>query len=454
MLGFLSRYGLAAHLALAAVAPLLLPPIASLWLAALAALWLILEPSRVGGETLHEAHSRVRSRIGRDPLFWVLLALVVVAALRALNTGVERAYDAESGVWLLSSAVCSVFPGCVEGTGLSHLAGAVVAWVVVTGCRHGLGRSARFGFLLTSSLLAAIGAFTWALFLKLGSPAAAELFEASVVKPAFFGSACGLYLSFALMGLSAVFELGWLTAFPLAMLAIAGNALGLFLFAPPLVALIFAGMALVVFLALFVQVKLKKGGQSEFRLLVLFGLSLAMALVIVLAVMPRAGEAMKLAPYRGEAAFLGDEYLSLRAVLSEIARKAWMLHPWLGNGLGSFPLSLSFEATATDWSVISPDQIAPLNGYWMILSERGAIGMFMLAVPVALFFVTFGHRLMGAIKAGLPHPLVLLGPLALAAVAFELVGDISFLSPGAMIPLLAALALAPHGFAKERSHGR
>lgn len=450
MAGFFSRYGLAAHLALLAVAPLFLPPIACLWLTALAVLWLVLEPSRIGRESLHDAHARVRYRVGRDPLFWVLFSLVVVAALHALNTGVERSYDAEKGVWYLSPAACSFFLGCVEGSGLSLFSCAFAAWVVVTGCRHGLGRSARFGFLFMSSLFAALGILVWAILLKIGYPAAQEYFESAVTNPSFFGSACGIYLMFALMGLSAVFELSWISSFPLAMLAIAGNALGLFLFTPPVVALLFAGGAIILFMALFAQIKMRVGGQSEFKFLVAFSLSL----VLVLAVMPRTGEALKLEPYLDAVPFFTSDYLSVRAILSGISWKAWLLHPWIGNGVGSFPLSLSFLATSTDWSVVSSCQVAPLNGYWMILAERGAIGAFLLVVPLALFLVTFVRRLIGSIRLGLPHPLILIGPLSLIAAGLEMAGDISFLSPGALIPLLAALSLAPHGFSKESSYGR
>ena len=84
----ISKYGLAAHLALLAVAPLFLFPFCDdawtarvvIWLSLFAAVWTILEPSRRAEETLHDARFRVASSIARDPLFWLSLCLVLIAA--------------------------------------------------------------------------------------------------------------------------------------------------------------------------------------------------------------------------------------------------------------------------------------------------------------------------------------------------------------------------------------
>ena len=97
----IAKYGLAAHLALVAVAPLFLFPFFGdvvvakvlLWLALPAACWVLLEPSVRRGEMPHDARRRVFRAIVRDPLFWTFLAVLVVTGLRALNTGVALEYD-------------------------------------------------------------------------------------------------------------------------------------------------------------------------------------------------------------------------------------------------------------------------------------------------------------------------------------------------------------------------
>lgn len=131
-----------------------------------------------------------------------------------------------------------------------------------------------------------------------------------------------------------------------------------------------------------------------------------------------------------------------------------MAHPWLGAGLGSYPLSITFFATPADWELISSCQTAPLNGFWLILAERGVIGAFSLAVPLVLLLVTYGLRMVEGARSGVPHPLVLLGPVLLIVAMLEMLGDTSILAAGALLPLASALAISSQGFAKEGSHGR
>ena len=95
----IAKYGLAAHLALLSVAPLLLfpfctaPDIATvvLWFSLVGAWWIVLEPSLRGGEMLHDARRRVWRSIARDPLFWVLVVFAALAGIRALKTMAQTA---------------------------------------------------------------------------------------------------------------------------------------------------------------------------------------------------------------------------------------------------------------------------------------------------------------------------------------------------------------------------
>ena len=93
---FIAKYGLAAHLAILAVAPLLRLPFCGervvaavlLWLSLLTGLWMLLGPSVRGGERLHDARHRVAFALLSDPLSWVLLGGIVFSGFRALNTGI------------------------------------------------------------------------------------------------------------------------------------------------------------------------------------------------------------------------------------------------------------------------------------------------------------------------------------------------------------------------------
>ena len=142
---FLSKYGLATHLALLAAVPLALTPfldaarLASVvfWLSGLAALWLLTEPSIRAGEHLSSARRRVRGALVRDPLFWLLLLVVLFALVRACNTGIALRYDSEQAAWLVGEAKLGGGPASVGLTGLLSFATALAVWVVVLGIRHG-----------------------------------------------------------------------------------------------------------------------------------------------------------------------------------------------------------------------------------------------------------------------------------------------------------------------------
>ena len=92
----IAKYGLAAHLALLAVAPLFLFPFVGratvsavvLWLSLQALIWLLLAPSVLQGERLRHARQRVLTATFHDPLFWALVVIVCVAAVRAINSGI------------------------------------------------------------------------------------------------------------------------------------------------------------------------------------------------------------------------------------------------------------------------------------------------------------------------------------------------------------------------------
>ena len=156
----------------------------------------------------------------------------------------------------------------------------------------------------------------------------------------------------------------------------------------------------------------------------------------------------KIVPYT-TGVFLTDEFKAVHETLSRISLRIWKQSPWLGFGLGSFPIDLRFNALFADWSVVSSFQKAPLSGYWLLLTERGVLGAFFLAVPLVLFVITYIRRLIFGLKR-LPHPLAWGTPLILAVAALEMLTDCSFLAPSAMLPMLALLSLSANAFPKEK----
>lgn len=444
----ITKYGLAAHLAFLAVAPLFLSPIPILYLSALAAIWVVMEPSRVGQEMLHDARERVRAGLIMDPLFWVSIALAIVTGVRALNSGVAMHYDAEIARWTISAPSIASLPGSVAEVGLPLFAFAVAATVVVAGCRHALGKSARFAFLLVASTFSGVFALGQIVLVHDKAAEVARLTACEMVDPVYVGAVFGIFFLFAILSLAAIFERQWWKAVPSVVLALVGNALALFFFAPATVTVLFAGAAAVILAYAFLYLRLKIGKLADFKFLVVIGISMALVYAISLAVLPQEILEAKIAPYT-TGVFLTNEFQALRETLSRISLRIWKQSPWLGFGLGSFPIDLRFNALYADWSVVSSVQKAPLSGYWLLLTERGVIGAFFLAVPIVLMFVTYIHRLIFGLKT-LPHPLAWTAPLIITVAALEMLVDCTFLAPSAMLPMFALLSLSANAFPKEK----
>ena len=444
----ISKYGLAAHLAFLAVAPLFLSPVCVFWLSGFVILWLIMEPSRISGERLHEARARVAGQMMRDPLLWISLVLIAYALVRFFNVGIGMTYDAETQVWAMSKPPLPILPGCVAGFGGPELAGVLAFAVVVQGCRHALGRSARTAFMLCVSALSGAGAVVFAVLMYQGDSLILSLAKCGLESPSFIGSAFGVHWLAGTVALLGVHEHRWLRAMPLTILSVGGNAAGLFLFAPAPVQVVFLAGELLVLVYAFVYALRCLERSGEFKFLVTFAMSVVTGGVLAVAVLSNADLAARLAPYE-TGAFLSEEYLASRKALSAVALGAWKGNPWLGTGLGSFPLNLKFLSAGIDWSVVRPEQLAPLNGYWYLLVERGILGAVLIACPLGVLLWTFAVDLVRGIRLRMPHPQCWLGPVAMVAVLVEMLIDTSFFISGVPLAVASYLAIAACSFPKE-----
>ena len=419
----IAKYGLAAHLALLAVAPLVLYPFCDegciatvlLWLSLLAAFWAILEPSMRSGEGLSDSRRRVAGEIMSDSLFWILLVLVVFSSSRALNTGIALSYDAENSVWYVSEQAFPLLPGSVDGSGFLPFAVAVALLVLLQACRHSLGRSARHLFVLAASALAGLAAVIDLIALNLGhfSGAVALLPSEDGLGCSFAGFAFGLYLIGGMVALVAVFEQGWnKTLGPVAM-AIGGTAAGTVAFAP------FHLSAALIAAALLVLVYSLAYSGRTFRSVTLFKLvllgltSLVLGGLLVMVVLPGNAFASQLSRLP-EFSFFPEKFLKIREMLSVIAFKSWISHLWLGTGVSSFPLDFRMYAQAADWELLPQGTARLANCWWLLLAERGVIGTMLFALPVGALLFTYVHRLIGGIASlTLPHPACLVAPVVL-----------------------------------------
>ena len=415
------------------------------WLCALAAIWVVLEPSRRRGEPAHVARQRVAQSIVRDPVFWFSAALVLFAGLRALNTGVDMVYDAEKAVWSISAPFCEAFPGCAGDAGTLPFATALAVFVLLAGARHSLGKSARASFLLVFSSLAAAAAVAHSFFLLIlpSSPSAHVMCD--YASPEFAGMAFGIGLLCAVVALFSTVENGWVKAEPVALFALAGNELGLVVFAPVATIAVFAAAFLLLLVASFATVGRSFGGSGSFRCAVAVLASLFVPVLFALAAASPSPVAAKVAAI-SEMRLFPEGFAEARAALSDIALKVWKSGPWLGTGLGSFPFDLRFLASNEAWAVVSPMQTAPMQGWWLLLAERGVVGATLAAVLAGFLAWTYFRRLVVGFRGRSWRPLHFLAPVAAAAVVAATFAECSFLRADAVLAALAAVAISTSAF--------
>ena len=372
----------------------------------------MLEPSVRNGEAPHEARERVASSIVRDPVFWLFLVLIVFTGLRALNTGIGLSYDAESAKWRVSSALVPVYPGVIGSSGYLPFAVALSLSVILQGIRHALGKSARMSFLLVSSSLAGLAAVTAIVAVHLGDDRVVALAKCLSPAYSFVGMAFGVFLLGGLVSLIAAFERRWDFAMLMAPLSVGGTAAGSFVFSPPLLVFAVAVAALMMLVYAFVYACRTLQGAGEFKFLVVLGISLTLGALLVAAVLP--GEIMqsRLEPLLS-LKLLDDGFVEIRAMLSGVAVKTWLSNLWTGAGVGSFPLSFRFNASDADWALVRGTVTAVPNGWWLVLAERGVLGLLFLLLPAGFLLFTYLRRACDGFRVGeFPHPACLLGVLA------------------------------------------
>ena len=397
----ISKYGLAAHLALLAVAPLFLFPFLAvdaiatteLWLSAFALVWVLMEPSRRSDEMLHDARTRVASSIVRDPLFWALLGAVVFAAIRWANGGVAMACDFNNGapVWSLKPPACPFLPGGVSGSGYPLFAAALAALVLVQGCVHALGKSARIAFLFTAATMSGLAALLGVALCETGCAGAlAAAWCGEMTRASFVGTVFGLGLLAGVASLIGVFECHWTRQTLLLIFAVGGNLVGLFFFAPTPVALVHLAAAVVALAVALAYAAVRLGVSQAAKCLSVLAIVLLIPVLVVLGVSvfgekadariasvvrtarmsanpepvsASPAELAQAAMYQAStnrlALFSGGDlfpagYAARRTALSDVAARVWREHPWLGTGVGSFGLAMRFAALPADWAVFNP----------------------------------------------------------------------------------------------------
>ena len=459
----IAKYGLAAHLALLAVAPLFLFPFFAdgvvimtlLWLSLLSAFWMVLEPSMRTGESLSDSRRRVAKAILRDPLFWILLVLIAFSGFRVLNTGIALSYDAEAATWYVSDQAFPLLPGSVEGSGGLPFSAAVAFSVLLQAGRHSLGRAARQFFLLVSSALAGLAAVIDLLMLRLGGCGWMHAFlpPSDGFTCSFAGFVFGLYLIGGLIALVAVFEQNWDKALAPAILAISGTVAGAVAFTPPYLSIALVTVSLLMLAYVFAFSCRAFQSAGSFRIVLFSIVALVLGGLFVAVVLPGGVWAERLS-LLFEYKLFPDRFWTVREGLSAIAFKSWISHLWLGTGISSFPLDFRIHAQALDWETLPRGVAAVANSWWLLLAERGIVGLMLFVLPFAFLLFTYVRRLIGGISRWeFPSPACLVAPLVLLLFMASAFVDCSPLRVEVLLVTGSLIVVSTASFPRLRGRG-
>lgn len=450
-----------------AVTPLFLYPFCTastlagvlLWLSLTCWAWLLMEPSRRNDERLHEARVRVRQAVVRDPLFWLFALLVVFAGLRALNGGIVRSFDTTAHRWFLAGPKVALFPGVTDGEGLVSFALTVSVATLVEGCRQGLGKSARIAVVSMASFFAGVGAFVQLLACRTGHAGALAMAgfangEWGVAPGALLsvsspGNAYGLCFLASVVAAAGLFECKWNRKLLLFVLAVGTTGTGLFYFASPATFVLYAVLAVLLAVGCLVYLASCFRGAVVFKYVVALVLAAAIPGVAVMCIVP-AGMTEYHASLLTAGSFPGglfaDGFWELRASLSDYAKTFWQEHPWLGQGVGSFPVGLWLAGASTKGVVAE----GTLNGWWCLLAERGILGVLAILLPFGFMVVTLALRIAGALGRHVFLPLTALGVVGVVATVATSLVDCSFLRNDSMLLAGAFFALGASAFPAPR----
>ena len=441
---FLSKYALAAHLALLAVAPLLLFPffgpsetaVVLIWMSLMTGFWLFLEPSRRVNEYLYHARRRVFKSVFADPLFWLFFLFVVIAVVRWLNDGISLVFDlsGDEWNWVVTTPGIPWLPGSSGDAGFFALATLLAVTTSVLACRHALGKSARTMVVFLSSFFAAIAALV----------AIYRLGAASAPDGSFAGSAFGIFFLASVAALAGMFEAGWNRAFLLFSFAIGGTFIGLWYFAPAFVVAFYSIAGVVSALVVAVYVAVTKGVSAFFKVVVALIIAAAIPLAIIKMYAPEGLIASKSAILSFN--YFSADYHETRKAYVDLTAGVWRDgNIWHGAGVGYLPLFIEKTMVESDWVSHIP------HGWWQLLAERGFIGLGMFVLPFAVLLFLLVRRFVANGVKKVFWPFFVLGVSAVSVVICEGFYDVSFMRADVLIPSAVFFTLSVSSIPPKRS---
>ena len=286
------------------------------------------------------------------------------------------------------------------------------------------------------------------------------LFYYSVDNCVILVSSPGLAFGFAflasIVAAAGIFECRWQRYLLLFSFAMGGSATGLFYFSTPPVLFSFAVVGVLFIAGSAAYLAICRTGADVARFLVVVVVSAVVPVLLGICTVDsevtrtHGAVAMTMAEFPDN--LFGEGFWERRAALSGFAATFWRENMWTGTGVGTYPLQLWISGGSAKGLASQ----APLNGWWLLLSERGIIGAIALAVPFAFMLYSLLHRAWIAIRfrRAAFFPLVALGIVAPMLVAADGLVDSSAMRPDAILAAFALFALAASSLPIPRLMGK
>lgn len=408
-----------------------------------------MEPSRHPDELLHDARVRVRKEILSDPCSWLMAVVVLITGLQWINGGVANVYDAENFRWYLSKPMMELLPGSVDGCGALRFAMSLATLVVIAGCRHALGRSARIAYLFSGVVFSAIAALVALIFYYMESPTISAEVCKNLREAPIVGLGFGFLSLGGIVAIAAMFDLKWTKWLFAGGIALGFSLSGLVFLAPVQEQFVFAIAIIVLLFVCGLQIILTHGSLVVGKFFAPIALAALVVAILILSIAPMEKiSAEWLALFGGNA--FPEGYSEARKALANVAIDAWKQNPWNGSGTGSFEMDIRFLGGNGIWSIVDSNQKIGYNSYLHIIAEEGIVGAFFFIGIVLILLATYILKIVKCSFLRTFFPLAIVGPLALAVGLSIMAYDVSMLRVENLIVMLSLFALSANAFVRKR----
>ncbi|MDD4102209.1 MAG: hypothetical protein PHU80_06200 [Kiritimatiellae bacterium] len=394
---FLTKYGLAVHVACACAFPILLlvRPVTEgmlplLWLSLLVFEFMFMLPAVRSGETLADARFRVSRKLLWDPLFYVGATLILFVAVQWLNSGCHLVYRTDADVWQMSKPAVSWLPFGVEShAAMNRMSVVIACWVVAMALRDAMSKASKR--LLLQSMSLASGFFAVFAVLRAVAEASPFIGLARGEGPAFIGAFCGFWLMVSMGVFADAFTRAQRSAILLFLVGVAGNLAGMIYFANVLTASVYSALAVIIVFYWIIYLAPHVSRHSQLKLFMASALVAATA-VLVLGYLWPENPVM----FRIKAALPFDEYvanlLASKAVRSQAAVAIWEDYPWVGVGADGFRHFVGLVINPKDWQLIAENKAYVYNDWLQYLCEYGVLGCGLLLASAVMLVVPICYR--------------------------------------------------------------